>query len=961
MGRPLQPIPLSDFTGGVNRIEREAKAAEAVDALDVYAGDGEVRRRPALQTLGIAAPFYLPTGAMRVFEAYGPVSGPDDLVPHDISGWGASLRSLFIGCLEPFDGLEIEFQTPNTEPCALVLRYGPEVPDVGGLSAGAQAPGVFDTTRLVLDELFDFDLFTTGSFARDGQVSHRARIASLYSLDEWVPTDVKTYSGGFVGYWIKVSFVNAADEEVVLSAAANMSRLRIFQTQRVTGLLSTRIGNNPVAVVCSDRTDVRGVERGVTLGLLDLCREPTRPLLLVDYEGGGVLNGFEYPAWRERIPPGTDNAAVTVPDPPVDIGVDFALTRLDRPDLDPVFDTWVQARFSGGTLGVGLVPTTDGPGFIVFEDINGISDADVSDVARNRFEHCRLRCTANGSGTGVAIGSVFEVVSSVFNSTVTPGVYQSVLYLYPSPPVSTDSGNRFSLRKPSATLRTMHGDLEVNDSFANTVDWVFGRDFAAQGDGVGNGASRMVAYELSFDPRWLISSGRQWSLAYDTTFRRILMTNGRSGLMSYDGRRLRRYVADSTSLRAQQMAATTISTALANVAAAEAEAILQGEHKEGWDGKDPTFLPNSFLFEKPPNGRFVAIYRSRIVVANLPSSPNEVWWSEPGVYLDVWMKNNGTIVRTAAGDPIAGIAAILDRLVVWTPTAIFEGMTQGQPETILFRPAATAIGFVNNAAVTAIPHGSTQVLVGANTDGVYIYDGSDPKAVLDRWDRLIKGGVNTAGMRWSCAAAVYTQTLWFLAVPSAGSAVNNRIVVYDWTAKIWWVWTCPFGVSCMSREFDGRTERLLIGTEDGRVMTFTEAIRDDETAFQVGIPINGFAQSPALKPYGATEVAFESVQMEVAAMGSEGIELSTSVNRRRWSEGQIRPRGPGAVFGVGTFSALEGETLVGSRWTGIKYVLAKAGIPTVSKANEFQFGMSGLRRWAVRMVELLAKPKSGRK
>ena len=149
----------------------------------------------------------------------------------------------------------------------------------------------------------------------------------------------------------------------------------------------------------------------------------------------------------------------------------------------------------------------------------------------------------------------------------------------------------------------------------------------------------------------------------------------------------------------------------------------------------------------------------------------------------------------------------------------------------------------------------TSGLIGPGTDGVYYFNGSEPVPVLDDWERLLKGGVNRGRLDDAVSAVSFTKNLYFLAVPSHGSEVNDRVLVFDFARKNWWVWSSPHGVSFMATDYDeAGKETVLFGTNDGHIQVLTGSLTDD------GQVISSHASTLPVAPFGDRESSFIAKQ-----------------------------------------------------------------------------------------------------
>jgi hypothetical protein len=269
------------------------------------------------------------------------------------------------------------------------------------------------------------------------------------------------------------------------------------------------------------------------------------PLVLED-EGTGVFGDPDWEDWND--------AANTVPFPGwaqvsaggTRSGTAGALTKglkqaLSQTEPDGIADyRWRDDQFCSGRIAgpLAAVVVTSTATKVVTGSLPTTTPAD-------EFNGCLLRVIATGVG-GPALGEYREI----WDCYVSGSNY--VLHVYDAFSAAPVAATRFAILKPPAFFE--------HDAYEYATNDVVKRRYPI--DDVGNedvvtplfGASRPFApakatnledslvpsWQIGWEPRWLLSGGAQWCGVLDVARDELVLTNGRSGLLAWDGRRLRR-------------------------------------------------------------------------------------------------------------------------------------------------------------------------------------------------------------------------------------------------------------------------------------------------------------------------------------------------------------------------------------------------------------------------------------
>lgn len=911
------PVPLGSMTGGVNRFTEEAAPNQCADALDVFVDDGDLRRRDAFVSAGSAPPHLLPAGAALV--------AVDGSLVADRRPDLANTEAVLVGCAQPFDGIDLRFLTTDGVVGAhrsLRLSYW-------NGSDFAEIAHHVDETRDVVDGMLV-------PFQKAGRL--------YWHTDAFVVAWTEETIAGQSAFWIQIEIVDEDGEAATIEASdmtVDEPGVRVFVFAPVNGLFPVRIENRAALVIGADRRDraiaevyaagadhrqvgASGVERGAALGAKRRTDGETEIAHLIEDEGPGTFGEIAWPRPRRVV--ASTGVSTNLGSSGLTYGTTDTLvktlTELYNPDSGELVPyDWPADTWRGGKLSGSLTPA------VTFSVSNVRVTASGSGLATESgfYRHCRIRVTTKGAG-GTPLDEEREVVNYTAGAT-------NVFEVYPPWSVAPDANNRFTVFAPHA--------LALPPSFAEVRSW--GECFANEEDKItfsptGHYTPSPAAWDgwlghfrIGRELRWSITAGRAWSAVVDVITGRLVCTNGESGLLEYDGTNLRVLEADYRTAQAKAYVG-----ALADALGLDANMVATN--------------PTAILSRWTPKGAFVAQHQTRLFVAGDPSFPYMVRWSAPGGLNNVWPLAYEDMIRDEEGDGIVGMIAFDEKLVVFTPTALHEAIGPDQNGRYSFAPLTRGLGFVGNQAVCVIRalEGAAR-LAGIAADGIYTWGSGEPVAILDRWDRLLDGGVNGDRLSRVVACSAPQASLALFAVPSRGSNVNDRILVLDYARGRWWVWSAPFGVSAMAVDYDGDgRERILFGTNDGFVMTLADAETDD------GQSIDAFATSLPVTPFGGAEGALSGFTLSAKTMGSAET-LSVAV---------LGGEDTGDPLAESTLVVDRGDAEWGSatwgtsRWATRAWRTIRENVPNFTRDHTFQIRVSGAVRWVLGKIELLVRSRS---
>jgi hypothetical protein len=915
-------IPLSNLTDGVNTFERQAGPNQCVDALDVWERDGDLQRRPAFKPIVCGPVHFLPCGSVLLKHEY-PLNTFTTYTerfidPITMSQTGGSTGRLWIGCTVPFDGIDGYFDSliDSGSAISLVVKYR------NTSLALVAAHGVVDTTSAYAYLIGGHG--DTKPFNKAGRVSwHQSQ------FDDWTATVLD----GHTRYWIALDFAltppiggDATPAVTAGSAAYTFGGtegpgIRAFTTAAINGLYAARLNNTtPVLIMGADRIPV-DMEAGGNLGYSKSPRRATEEAFIIDREGSGVLDQIVTPAW-------THTGAATGT-----LGASGVLTKFDQS-----FE-WNINEQAGAVIASALPVTsfTSESAFVLTMNNAGLG-------VRKPFKNYFLRVAAAGTTSGLNVGDTVEVVSCtlVAGTSATVTVYPAL--------ADIASDTTFDLLTRPNELRTRQEDNAYLIA-SNTAHTATPMDISEIVPALPTADGLLVNFQTGTPAIWTVPKGEFWSFLFNPVTGRVLATNGASGILEYDGISTRRLEAlwDDTD-GVPGSGKVQIVTGYLEDVALELNA--------------PDINAGSELRRKPPDAKLLAYYRGHIVVS-LRSEPNKLYWTTPNAFNDMWPLVYATEIRDSESSPITGLYTLNEQLVATTANGVWAANPPSIDQYIVFNPVAQGFGFVGQNATVKIALGGSSMIVGPNADGIYGFTGASPQDLLEDWRQVIPGGINTRLLDKACGAAWQQENLYFLAVPSKGSVVNDRIIVMDYSGLganqpiKFWVWTAPFGgITSMCTDHDAAGgESILFGTADGHVCVLADMLCDCNE------PITGRAKSPPMYFEGRT-MAFTGAKMTMEELGTnDTITLRTFINSGRTRQELSKTiRAGGALYGTGVYdTATFADARLVTKQLNFRAGGSNAATPATldppSVGEVFQFEIESTSRFKLRAIQLQASPK----
>lgn len=800
-----QPLPLSDCSGGINRIVRDAQPNQAVEGLNVTGDEGEARRRDGIASFAVGAGFNHPLGevCIAVEHTEGAGGGPfvfaNSATTMSISD---VTMAIYIGHLyHEFDGIdfavdaEVTLSGTWTQHVRLVLEYW-------NGSAWTAVPWFLDETLEIQDGYLQ-------PLAKAGKIAWHRDL-----LTGWAETSVDSLSA----HWVRLRFqlLSDLDIDAYLEGTRTLvsPMIRTFDSEPVNGLFPVRIEGQSGTVICTDRAEARAFERGAGLSIKRETFFSSKALRFVLDEGAAFWDVHEWPAW-------TGMAAGS------DSGTAGRLTKIRTQYYDPFTNTFRPFVFIENQFLGGVITTSTGLPIVS----GSLSEFE-------QYNHCRLRLLTSAAPPPAA-GEEGEVYRG-------PDLGGN-LSIFPDFTDAPDASDSLELRRPPCSVRIQPENryYEVIANDAETISLRIDGDalpLARDADRI-NGS--VQHYQVTQMPRWMIDAGQRWSGAVDPVTGRLLLVNGGAPL-ECDGQVLRKLRANYQSL-----------AALAYVGA------LLDEQTP--DAPDPSSIALSKLRTEPPSAKYITIYQNRIFLAGLAGRPWDIAYSAPGGLNNIWPLLFQTVLRDDQADPIVGMAVVGQRLLAFSPTAIHEAEAPSAEGYFSFVPISVGVGFVAHQAVAVVPYGGGAELLGVGPDAIYELRGTTPEPILDRFDRLLKGGVNQAQLHKASAVVTPQNNRAWFSVPAAGDTICRHLFEYDYQRKTWWVHYYPHGITTMAVDYDERgKETLIIGSDDGFLATFWPGLLTDDS-----VAVEGTMTTPFIQPLGGRAINPRALRVTGNVLGSQ--------------------------------------------------------------------------------------------
>lgn len=627
----------------------------------------------------------------------------------------------------------------------------------------------------------------------------------------------------------------------------------VFDRPPVNGIIHMHTGEGrPSMLLGADRPQPRGVEQGANLGIVEGLIGTARMALVVADEGSGVLGTKAWPAFWERanytVNPATVAQAATG-----SVGNAGNILRKGLRKSPGWGYSWRDNQWFARFLKTNSNPAVGTTGRRVLFSWTDTNNLD------GHYEHCLLWVNRDP----LAVGLPYHEYKEIYRYELVGGTPK--IFVWPSFVLAPAVSQGVDIMGPPATLRSKRTGREyrvlegnfLQDGTPAALDtdddlllWdTTGKPYWSDALHLDDD-NDFVFWELGWLTRWAIPSGvhgHGYSATIDPGNREMLLTNGRSGLLRFDGDRLRRFVPD-------------VSSALAEIVAGKipVDANL---------GVRIIVQPETVLRKELPPGRFLATAFGRIFMAGIPGRENDIIysWHEGGHR--IWPQLSYSTIRDDENADIKGLFTLGRRFFAFTSNSIHEGGMVSVDDTfsrLAMQPVVKGTGFLSHQAVDTVDLPSGDVIVGPSADGLVAFDGFITTRLLDEWDKVIEGGVADELLERAVGATWRSRGLYFCGLARKGSTRNDCILVYDYRNHAFWDWDAPFGVTSLEvRHFANGQEQLLIGTSDGMVQTLVYGGPDDD-----GKAFTWTVRTAPIRPAKDNECFFSALSLLIKPRGS---------------------------------------------------------------------------------------------
>lgn len=226
----------------------------------------------------------------------------------------------------------------------------------------------------------------------------------------------------------------------------------------------------------------------------------------------------------------------------------------------------------------------------------------------------------------------------------------------------------------------------------------------------------------------------------------------------------------------------------------------------------------------PPKGILSLVYQGRLWIANNPTNPSRVYFSEIGSQ-EMFLPLNYFDIRVNDGDQITMLQNVLGVITIGKNNTVQKIQTPtitGNPlsDWTITDPFAY-VGCVSPYSTQNTPIG----IMYLGNNGIYFFDGNFSTLLSDQVTPTIK---DISPANFATAYSAFYQNQYYLAYTSSssGSTSNNRVLIYDLLSKSFDIDTSNIGSFTVER--GGTDIEILYGGDSttGNVYSYTNGSRD---------------------------------------------------------------------------------------------------------------------------------------
>ena len=157
-----------------------------------------------------------------------------------------------------------------------------------------------------------------------------------------------------------------------------------------------------------------------------------------------------------------------------------------------------------------------------------------------------------------------------------------------------------------------------------------------------------------------------------------------------------------------------------------------------WNGSTSTQLDGQDARPEGPIGKYISYWKSRVWIANVPTSPSSVFFSalvdasgnilDPETSTSAWISTNQLYINRDDGSPVYGMKPYRDNLYIWKETGINRILFESDFDLSLTKNVSNT-GSKFNESIVEMDDGLIRFL---GEDGIYAFDGISVKRLSSK-------------------------------------------------------------------------------------------------------------------------------------------------------------------------------------------------------------------------------------
>lgn len=219
--------------------------------------------------------------------------------------------------------------------------------------------------------------------------------------------------------------------------------------------------------------------------------------------------------------------------------------------------------------------------------------------------------------------------------------------------------------------------------------------------------------------------------------------------------------------------------------------------------------------------RYLEIYNNQMFLAGFSTAPSTFYWSRIGEPEGIVASNNAQI-RTNDGDIISGMKVYLGALLL-TKRKSVHLLTGDNPSDFLLQQLSDQYGCLSHRAI--VPWNN--VIWFLDSKGIIQFDGANITCVSTAIEPIFLSMNIPAAYDRACGIHIKKYNEVWFAIPINGSTINNAIVVFDYVASAWTVYT-GVNAQCLFNAFAGFPQlNAFAGNYTGGLVYFDSTLNSD--------------------------------------------------------------------------------------------------------------------------------------